>query len=275
MVAPALLLAIVFVYAPFARSVGQSFAVVGADGRATGFAGLSNYARVLSEDIFWECLGNTFQFMALFCPLNMVLIFSAALLTEEKRGKARPLETVFMLPMAVGMSSAALAFKQMFRPGVGIVNRLIGVDIQWTNDAGAAMMSVVFLGIFLDFGLDYILLLGALRNMPRAPVEAAKLDGAGYWRLFWSIKLPLVSPTLLFVLFISVKDALLICAPVMVMTEGGPFRSTQTIVLQYYNEAFRNADYAAAAVIATLVFLLAGAVTILSWKADRRVHYEG
>ena len=180
-----------------------------------------------------------------------------------------------MLPMAIGMSSIALIFKYMFRPSVGIVNRILGIDIQWTNDATAAMFSVVFLGVFLDFGLDYLLLLTAMRNLDRGPQEAAMIDGADEWRITTHIRLPMLSPTLFFVLFISIKDALLICAPVMVMTEGGPFRSTQTIVYQYYIEAFKNFNYGSAAAISTIVFILAFAITMAAMKVDRgRIHYE-
>ena len=213
--------------------------------------------------------------MILFVPLNIILIMTAVLLTEKERKENRIYETVFMLPMAMGMSSIALIFKYMFRPSVGIINRIIGYDIPWTNDAFWAMLSVAFLGVFLDFGLDYLLLLSALRNLDRSVVEAARLDGASEVQVFSRIKLPLITPTLFFVLFISIKDALLICAPIMVMTEGGPFRSTQTIVYYYYIEAFRNSNYAAAYSISTLVFIIAALITFLSAKIERQgVHYE-
>ena len=273
--APTLVLALVFVYMPFARSIVESFFNVRMDGSLSSFAGLENYRRLFADGIFRESLGNTFLFMLLFVPLNIVIIMAAVLLTERESKANSVFETVFMLPMAMGMSSMALIFKYMFRPSIGIVNRLIGIDIQWTNDALAAMFSVVFLGIALDFGLDYLLLLSGLRNIDKAPLEAARLDGASQWQLLWRMKLPLLSPTLFFVLFISMKDALLICAPIMVMTEGGPFRSTQTVVYQYYIEAFRNSDWSSAAAISTIVFAMAALITVLSMHFERRrVHYE-
>ena len=273
--APALLTALAFVYLPFLRNIVESLFLVRKDRSLSSFVGLDNYWRVLADPIFWQSLGNTLLFMVLFVPLNLALILAAVLLTEREGRANKVYEVIFMLPMAMGMSSMALIFKYMFRPSVGIVNRIIGVDIPWTNDALAAMFSVVFLGIALDFGLDYLLLLSALRNIDKAPIEAARLDGASEWQLFWRIKAPLLGPTLFFVLFISMKDALLICAPIMVMTEGGPFRSTQTIVYQYYIEAFRNSNWSAAAAISTLVFVMAAVITILSMRFEaRRLHYE-
>lgn len=272
---PAMILALVFVYAPFIGSVLSSFFNVRFDGSFSSYAGLDNYRRALSSDIFWQSLGNTFRFMVIFVPLNIIVIMAAVLLTWRRTKGDGAFQTIFMLPMAIGMSSIALIFKYMFRPSVGIVNRILGIDIQWTNDATAAMFSVVFLGVFLDFGLDYLLLLTAMRNLDRGPQEAAMIDGAGEWRITTNIRLPMLSPTLFFVLFISIKDALLICAPVMVMTEGGPFRSTQTIVYQYYIEAFKNFNYGSAAAISTIVFILAFAITMAAMKVDRgRIHYE-
>ena len=272
---PAMVLALVFVYAPFFGSVLSSFFNVRFDGSFSSYAGLDNYRRALSSDIFWQSLGNTFRFMVIFVPLNIIVIMAAVLLTWRRTKGDGVFQTIFMLPMAIGMSSIALIFKYMFRPSVGIVNRILGIDIQWTNDATAAMFSVVFLGVFLDFGLDYLLLLTAMRNLDRGPQEAAMIDGADEWRITTHIRLPMLSPTLFFVLFISIKDALLICAPVMVMTEGGPFRSTQTIVYQYYIEAFKNFNYGSAAAISTIIFILAFVITMAAMKVDRgRIHYE-
>ena len=272
---PALFLAFVFVYIPFIQSVFSSFFSIRQNGELNSFTGLENYRKLFANEIFSESFANTFRFMILFVPLNIILIMTAVLLTEKERKGNRIYETVFMLPMAMGMSSIALIFKYMFRPSVGIINRIIGYDIPWTNDAFWAMLSVAFLGVFLDFGLDYLLLLSALRNLDRSVVEAARLDGASEVQVFSRIKRPLMTPTLFFVLFISIKDALLICAPIMVMTEGGPFRSTQTIVYYYYIEAFRNSNYAAAYSISTLVFIIAALITFLSAKIERQgVHYE-
>lgn len=274
LLAPAILLALVFTYAPFIKAIASSFFNVRLDGSLGSFAGLGNYAGLMDNQIFMQSLWNTFRFMVFFVPLNLVLILLAVVLTERQTKLNSVYQTMFMLPMAMGMSSMALVFKYMFRPGIGIVNRLTGVDVQWTNDAGAAMTSVVILGIFLDFGLDYLLLLAAMRNLDKAPIEAARLDGAGEWKVLTRIKLPLASPTIFFILFISIKDALLISAPIMVMTEGGPFRSTQTLVYYYYIEAFRNSNHGTASAVAVLTFLIAAIITGLSMIVDKRsVHY--
>lgn len=268
---PSLLLAFVFVYRPFILSFLSSFFTVRSNGSLGSFVFLDNYRKVLEGGIFQESLGNTFTFMALFVPLNILFIFLLVLLTEEKRKGGSLFETIFMLPMALGMSSASLIFKYMFNPTTGVVNRILHTDISWNNEALPAMFSLVFLGIFLDTGLDYILLLSAMRNQDKGPIEAAMVDGASHISIFCHIKLPAIAPTLSFLIFVSIKDALLISAPVMVMTEGGPYRSTQTLVFYYYIEAFRNSNYAIAAAISSLIFLLAGVIILISGLLEKKL----
>lgn len=272
---PALLLAALFVYYPFIRSIISSFFSVSINGKLLSFAGLANYEKLFSESAFYESLGNTLLFMVIFVPLNLCLIITAVLLTAEKKRGIAISELLYMLPMAIGMSSAALIFKIMFNPTAGAINRIFNTDIQWTNEALPAMFSVAFLGVFLDFGIDYILLLSAMRNLDKSAVEAAQIDGAGKARIFLSIKLPLMMPTLFFILFTSIKDAFLICAPIMVMTEGGPYRSTQTIVYYYYLEAFKNQNYAYSATISTIVFILSGLFILIAGRFEkRRINYR-
>ncbi len=272
---PALLLALLFVYYPFIRSIISSFFTVSINGKLLSFAGLTNYIKLFGESAFYESLMNTLLFMAIFVPLNTCLIVTAVLLTAEKKKGTALSELLYMLPMAIGMSSAALVFKMMFNPTTGAINRIFNTDIQWTNEALPAMVSVAFLGVFLDFGLDYILLLSAMRNLDKSAVEAAQIDGAGKVRILLSIKLPLIMPTLFFILFTSIKDAFLICAPIMVMTEGGPYRSTQTIVYYYYLEAFKNQNYAFSATISTIVFILSGLFILIAGSFEkRRINYR-
>ncbi len=272
---PALLLAALFVYYPFIRSIISSFFSVSINGKLLSFAGLTNYEKLFSESAFYESLGNTLLFMVIFVPLNLCLIITAVLLTAEKKRGIAISELLYMLPMAIGMSSAALIFKIMFNPTAGAINRIFNTNIQWTNEALPAMFSVAFLGVFLDFGIDYILLLSAMRNLDKSAVEAAQIDGAGRSRIFLSIKLPLMMPTLFFILFTSIKDAFLICAPIMVMTEGGPYRSTQTIVYYYYLEAFKNQNYAYSATISTIVFILSGLFILIAGRFEkRRINYR-
>jgi sn-glycerol 3-phosphate transport system permease protein len=143
--------------------------------------------------------------------------------------------------MAVGLSSSMMILKMMFNPSIGIINQLFGTDIQWFNDKHAAMALLVMAGVYLDIGLNFLLLHAALRNVPSELHEVAKIEGANGFQIFRYLQAPLIAPTFVFVLMTNIKDAMLISSPFLILTEGGPFRSTQTLVYQMYLKGSRAA----------------------------------
>ncbi|MDD7271627.1 MAG: sugar ABC transporter permease [Spirochaetales bacterium] len=271
---PALLLAIVFVYYPFIRSVISSFFNISIKGKLNSFCAIANYKDLFTDEVFYLSLKNTFIFMVMFVPLNTLFVITLVVLTRRKNRLSKVAETVFMLPMTIGLSSAALLFKFMFNETNGVINSLLHLDILWSSKALPARFSLVFLGIFLDISIDYLLLLSAYRNLDKSPIEASMVDGCTPFQVFLYIKLPLLLPTLSFIVFIAIKDALLICAPIMVMTEGGPARSTQTIVYYYYLSAFKNSAFSKAAAISTCVFIIAAIILTIYKRFEKmRITY--
>jgi len=274
MILPIIVLSFVFVYRPFLKSAICSFFTVSAKGKVGSFVGLGNYLKLLKDGLFTESLLVNLKFILIFVPLNTFVVTLAAVLTEKAGKRKGIVETMYVLPLALGLSSASILFKVMFSGRTGIINRLLGMNLPWDDNAVLALISVAFLGVYLDFSLDYLLLLSAFRNIDKGPVEAARIDGANEAEVFFRITLPLVGHTFFFIVFIALKDALLISAPIMVMTEGGPFRSTTTLTLYYYNEAFRGSRYQSAYAISTLTFLISLAITALSMIAERKTRVE-
>ncbi len=272
---PAVILAFLFAYRPFFRTVTNSLHTISIMGKPLSFVGLDNYARLFASASFQDSLSNTLRFTLYFVPTNLIICLGAAMLANRK-GKLASLNQIFIfLPMAVAMSSSMMLFKMMFNPSIGIINSLLGADIQWFNDPKAAMLLLVIAGVWLDIGFDFLLLLSALRNVPTSLLEVARIEGASPWQLFTSLQLPLIAPTLLFVLITSIKDAMLISAPVLLLTEGGPFRSTQTLVYQMYLEGFKSGNYALGSAIATVVFTLTFVIMLLLLRFEqRRVYYQ-
>lgn len=270
---PALALAVTFSLWPFFKTVVNSLSIVNLSGRIVEFVGLDNFRELSASGNFRDSLRNTFRFTAMFVPANILACLGAALLCYRKRRGTAFNELLFLLPMAVALSSAALIFKAMFNPTIGIVNWILGIDVDWFNDPAMAMFTLVALGVWLDIGLDFVLLLAALRNVPTQLVEAAAMEGANAWRKFFSIQLPMISPTLLFVVCTNVKDAMLISAPVMILTEGGPYRSTQTLVYQMYLEGFKSGNYTLGSTIGVVVFLLSVVMLLLLFRFEKRGVY--
>ncbi|NBK25636.1 MAG: sugar ABC transporter permease, partial [Spirochaetia bacterium] len=244
LVLPALLLAVVFAYRPFVITILNSFHTVNLGGVRMQFVGVENYQRLFGSESFQASLSNTLRFTLFFVPTNITICLAAALLSNREGKLATLNQIFFFLPMAVGLSSAMMIIKMMFNPSIGIINHLIGSDIQWFNDPKAAMALLVIAGVYLDIGFNFLLLSAALRNVPKELVEVANLEGAGKMSIFRYLQLPLIAPTLVFVLMTNIKDAMLISSPVLILTEGGPFRSTQTLVYQMYLEGFKSGNYA-------------------------------
>ncbi len=265
---PSLILAVMFSFYPLVKSVAGSFLTISQQGEVRGFAGLMNYISLFSDPAFPASIRHTLLFILMFLPLNTALTLLAAILTRRKTRWGGIAEYIFFMPMAVSLSSLSLIFREMFRGRVSVINQILDTDIAWLDSPGTALLVLAFLGVFLDFGIDYILLLSSFRRIDRNILEAAALDGAGNLRTLISIELPEIRTMLSVTVFLAAKDALLISAPVMILTQGGPFRSTETIMYYYYLEAFRSGNRGAESTITTLITIIA--VIIMAMIASRR-----
>ena len=275
LILPALFLAGLFAYRPFILTLVNSLYTVSINGQRIAFVGLDNFKRLFVNESFQTSLSNTLRFTLYFVPVNVFICLSAALLSHREGKLASLNQIFFFLPMAVGLSSAMMILKMIFNPSIGIVNQLLGIRVQWFSNPKAAMALLVIAGVYLDIGIKFLLLHAALRNIPSNLVEVATLEGASAFQLFRFLQLPLIAPTLVFVLATNIKDAMLISSPVLILTEGGPFRSTQTLVYQMYLEGFRSGNYSVGSAIATVVFLLTFLLLLVLLQLERRrVYYQ-
>lgn len=268
---PAVTLALIFSILPFSRSIVLSFLRVTQNGRIIGFAALDNYRNLFSDKAFVQSISHTLLFVALFLPLNTALTLAAAAITRRKTRRSGLAEFIFFSPLAVSLSAYSMIFSEMFKGRISIINRILSMDMLWLESPGSAMAVLVMLSVFLDFGLDYILLLSSFRSIDKSVIEAAEIDGCSGIRTLFMIELPQIRPMLLITVFMALKDALLISAPVMLLTEGGPFRSTETVMYYYYLEAFRSSNLQKGRAISTL---MVGVSMILVALASRRRYHE-
>ncbi len=272
---PILIFAVAFVYYPFARVIVNSFSLVNAKGQIRGFAGLENYRYVFSRSDFWLSLRHSLIIAAINVPVTLVITVSLALLAEKKRRLSPVYETLFALPMSVSMSAACMIFKSMFSPALGWVNYFFGLSLGWFESRETALASCLLLTIWMGIGFDFLLFLSALRGIPSQLLEASEMDGASLASLIFRIKLPLISPTVFYVLCTNFVLALLTSAPMIIITQGGPARSTTTLMYMMYASGFGSSDYSLAAVVSLCAFVLSLGFTILSFVFERkRVHYR-
>ena len=271
---PMILFAVGFIYYPFVKTVMDSFSVVNFKGEITGFAALDNYRYMFSRREFRIAVENTLKLMLINVPITVVLTCSFACFTARPRILGSISETMFSISMAVSMSTVTLIYKVMLNPNVGIVNYLLGIDCGWYTDRHTAMPGILLLTVWMGIGFNYLLFLSAFRSIPEDILNSAKLDGAGRWSCLFRIQLPLVSPTMLYVLCTNMIQAMMTSGPVLILTQGGPSRSTTTLIYWMYTSGYRSSNYSLAACISIFTFLLTLGFTVLTLVADaKKVQY--
>jgi len=277
--APALLLIAVFFFLPVLAALLLSFTDF--DIYALGdldrlrFVGFSNYLHLLQSPLFWTALGNTCYFVVVGGPLSVAVSLGAALMVNSRLTRFPGLfRTAFFLPVVTTLVAVAVVWRYLYHPRYGLLNyalSLLGIDpIDWLGDPDWAMPAIVLLAVWKNFGFNMIIFIAGLQTIPTQLYEAARIDGAGVWREFRYITLPLLGPTFLFVALMTMIGYFQVFAEPYVMTQGGPANRTLTVVLLMYEEGFRwwNMGYASAMAFVLFALILAG--TALQLKLRRR-----
>ena len=272
---PMLLFALLFCYYPAIKSLVYSLSVVNGKGQILGWAGLSNYSYLFGSRSFQAALRNTLWLTGAFVVCNLLLALSMALLANQKRRLSALYETMFTLPMAISMPALCLIFKVLLNPTVGYINQLFGVQWGWFQDQNMAMWGILMICILMGVSFDFLLFLSALRAVPEPVLEAATIDGAGAVTKFFRIVLPRLSPTILYVVCTNIALAMMTSGPILILTQGGPNRSTTTLIQLMYTAGYGSSNYSLAACISVVAFTLTIGITLLAFFFERKaVSYE-
>jgi multiple sugar transport system permease protein len=223
--------------------------------------GFDNYSTVLANPLFWKALGNTFYFVIVGGPLSVAVSLAAALLVHARATRLRGLfRTIYFIPVVTTLVAVAIVFRYLDHPKYGLINYAIGIlgvpPIDWLGDPRFAMPAIVVLAVWKNFGYNMLILIAGLANISEEQYEAARLDGAGWWGQFRHVTLPGLAPTFLFVAVITMLGNFQIFAEPYVMTQGGPLRSTTTVVLLMYEEGFRWWRMGLSSAIAFVLFVI-------------------
>ncbi len=276
MILPMLLFSIIFVYYPFIKTIVHSFSIVNAKGVIKGFAGLDNYRYVFGRSDFRDALKHTLILTFINVPVTLLITIGLALLAEKKRKLSPFYETLFALPMSVSMSAACMIFKSMFSPGVGFINYFFGIKCGWFESQETALLSCLFITIWMGIGFDFMILLSALRSIPKQIIETTRVDGIGALRRIFLVQLPLISPTIFYVFCTNLVLAMMTSAPMIIILGSTPeAASASTLMSMMYRSGISASDYSLAAVLSITAFLLTLLFTLLSFLFERRkVHYR-
>ncbi|MDO8667335.1 MAG: sugar ABC transporter permease [Gemmatimonadales bacterium] len=276
--APALVLIAVFFVLPVAGGLLLSLTdfdiyAIGDPGSAR-FVGLRNYAGLLASPDFWNALRNTAYFALVGGPLSVLVALGAALLVNAPLARFKSLfRTIYFAPFVTTLVAVAVVWRYVFHHQYGLLNYALGAvgvgPIDWLGDPHWAMPAIIIVAVWKNFGYGMLVFVAGLQSIPEELYEAAKLDGAGPWRRFVHVTLPSLRPTLLFVGIITMIGFFQLFAEPYVMTQGGPLRSTASVVLLMYEEGFRWWRMGYAAAIAFILFAVILAATLLQLRLQR------
>ncbi|GIV62404.1 MAG: sugar ABC transporter permease [Rhodothermaceae bacterium] len=269
--APALAVIGVFFFLPVAAAFVLSFTDFDiyalADAGNARFVGLRNYVALVRHPLFWKALGNTLYFVFAGGPLTVAVSLGAALLVSSRLVRFKALfRTVFFAPVVTTLVAVALVWRYLYDTRYGLLNSLLGFfgldPIDWLGDPDWAMPAIILLAVWKNFGYNMIIFMAGLAAIPETLYEAARIDGAGPWRQFRHVTLPMLAPTFLFVGVVTMIGYFQLFAEPYVMTQGGPLQSTVSVVYLMYEEGFKwwNMGYAAAVAFVLFVIILAGTV---------------
>lgn len=272
---PAMIFLAVFTFYPFLKTCWLSLNIVNTMGEVKRFVGLENYAYILKDKDFIQSVKNTLIYVLVSVPISNILGLILAMFANKKRKCSRVYEVMFSLPMAMSMSVSAIIFQLMYNPSFGVINYLTGLDINWLNDEKYALLAICIVSIWMSIGYAFLFMLAAVRNIPDDVVESAGLEGANSLQKFWYIYVPLTSPTMFFLMCTGFASSMMMTALVNVLTEGGPFGSTQTIIYYMYDQFAVGGNYTNAFPAAVIGFILSALIMAVSFLFEKKgVHYQ-
>ena len=277
-IAPAAVLLLTFFFLPTLYAFFVSFYRWDFMNPVKTFVGFGNYVKLLTSAEFWNVMWNTVYYMLGAIPFAMFFALILALCINEKLKFLAFFRTATFAPVVASIVAMSAVWLWMYDPINGLLNyflKLMGMKtLGWLTDRNLAMPSLILFDIWKHTGYDMIIYLAGIQSIPDSYYEAAKIDGADAWQRFWKITWPLLGPTTLFILIISVIQRFQVFSMVHTMTKGGPVHATDVIVFYLYEKAFVHFEMGYAFAVAYILFLIIFAITVIQWKIGaKKVHY--
>jgi ABC-type sugar transport system permease subunit len=270
---PALVGLVVFVLGPMLYAFGLSFVRWDLIRPNPRFVGLDNYLTVLSSAEFWRALWVTAIYTLGTVPPAMAIGLALALLLDRRIPGRGTFRAICFIPSITSLVAVAVVWAWIFHPDFGLLNaalRTVGIQgSRWLGSPRDALPALMVVAIWRHVGYDMVIFLAGLQAVPRDLLEAATVDGAGPWQRFRYVILPLLAPTTLFVLVISVIDSFQVFTTVDALTQGGPAGATSVLLYHLYEVAFVKFEMGRASAIAYVTFALVMALTALQLRIGR------
>lgn len=277
--APSLILFIVFLFYPILKTVYLSLHSTDPTGQVAAYVGFDNFRTLFESGLFWTGMKVTILFSLLTVPTGILLALVLAALTHNLRFGRRFFQFSFSLPLVLAVGSSSVIWRFLFHPTLGMLNYFLGLvgvyPIPWLISPDWALLSISLMTVWMNLGFNYIILSSGMQGIPDELYESAKIDGAGAATTFRVITMPLLSPTLFFVLVVSIISAFQSFGQINILTSGGPTNSTSVFVYSIYRESFVNFRFGTGSAQALMLFLVILVLTFIQFRwVERKVHYQ-
>jgi sn-glycerol 3-phosphate transport system permease protein len=275
---PQMLVTIFFFFWPAGQAVYQSAFIPDPFGLKSLFVGFGNFVFLFSDPFYLGSFQTTLVFSGLVTGISMGAALWLAVMADRVIKGSGAYRTLLIWPYAVAPAVAGVLWLFMFSPNVGLIAwylKVLGYDWNHVLNGGEAMGLVVVASAWKQISYNFLFFLAGLQAIPRSVIEAAAIDGASFWKRFWTIVFPLLSPTTFFLLVVNIVYAFFDTFGVIhTITSGGPQQSTTILVYKVYADGFVGQDLGSSAAQSVVLLLVVGALTVVQFRyIERRVHY--
>lgn len=238
------------------------------------FVGLENYRLLFKEPLFYKILINTVVFAISTSVFGVIIPLILACILNSKIRGSEFFKTAYFLPFITPMIVVGVIWEWIFDPNIGFINYILNIHINWLYDSNFAMPALIIVSVWKLIGYNMIIFLGALSAISQNMFEAAKIDGANPIQTFIYVTVPLLSPSIFFVVIITAISSFQVFDLIYLMTQGGPLDSTNVLVYSIYKNAFEYFNVGKASAIAYVLFFIILVLTLIQWSIRKKLVYN-
>lgn len=272
-IAPALIGTVIFIIIPVICSFGLSFSKWDLI-NPIEWVGVLNYKEIFNEALFYKILLNTIIFAISTSVLGVIIPLILANILNSKIRGSEFFKTAYFLPFITPMIVIGIIWEWIFDPNIGLIANFFNVHLNWLYDTSLAMPALILVSVWKLIGYNMVIFLAALSGVSNSLFEAAKIDGASNFQTFKNVTVPVLAPTIFFVIIITAVSSFQVFDLIYLMTQGGPLDSTNVLVYAIYKNAFEYFNIGKASAIAYVLFAIILTLTLIQWSLRKKLVYN-